>query len=985
MGVVYVAEDTHLGRRVAFKTLTARGGDNQHFRARFLREARAVSALSHQNIAAIYDYGQTEQGDPYIVMELIKGETLSDLMHKEKLTIPRSIEIIKQVAEALGEAHAQGIIHRDIKPSNVAINERGNVKVLDFGLAKQVQLEPADPSDPEQRTLMNTQTREGVIVGTPLYLSPEQALGVDIDARSDLFTVGSLLYECITGKPAFLGNKPAEIMANILREDPPLPSELNPDVPEEVDEIVAKALAKKPEARYQSAAEMIADLESARSSILGLDRTVTRVNVSANGTHPTGALATLSDIFRRPRLSIGYVTAGVLVLAIIVIVAIWLSKPTAHQATGECAQLYEKGVAALHEGTAYKASKLLERAVACDSEYALAHARLAEAYTELDYSDKAKDELLIANRLVPNRSVFARVDAAYFDGIISTATRDLTSAIKAYETIASIKSDDADAEIDLGRAYDNNDETDKAIGAYEKAAQLSNNNPAAPLRLAVLYGRKQDLAKSSAGFDRADGLFGDSQNFEGRAEVAYQRGSLLGQMSKMPEARAQAQSSLDIAKIAANKHQQVRAMLLLGSIAYSSGDTAQAQQLVTQAIDLARNNQMENLVTQGVLDLSNTLLLKRAFPDAEHYGKQALELAQRYKEKRSEARANLLLGSIYIQQEFADQGKPFIDQAFNFYKAGGYRREISRCMAMNGRYQLLKGDFDNAVKTLDEQLQLARQVEDPGQITSSQLEVAAAFSKEDLYPQALVRFEESYELSKKLQNSMRAAFAVLNKGDMLARLGRYSEARAAFDELNPYLEAMSPDNQSRNLWGIWLHIIRAQMAFAEADYPQAKAECETALRVISPQNTTSLGSSEAEGKGLLGLTLIHLGQPAKGLKLCEEAVSLSSTPSAIRASAAGLRLVFAEALLESGDAKRAQTTALEAQQLLATQHRPELEWRAWIVATKAGRQLNDVNAESGRLAQAKEILDHLRAEWGEDSFKTYSERKDVQAYRKLLE
>src|SRR5438067_821814 len=154
MGVVYIAEDTLLGRRVAFKTLTTRGDDIQHFRARFLREARAVSALSHPHIAHIYDYGETAEGDPYIVMELIKGQTLSDLMHKEALTISRSIEIIKQVAEALGEAHHQGIIHRDIKPSNVAINERGNVKVLDFGLAKQLDPGPINLADPEQRTLL---------------------------------------------------------------------------------------------------------------------------------------------------------------------------------------------------------------------------------------------------------------------------------------------------------------------------------------------------------------------------------------------------------------------------------------------------------------------------------------------------------------------------------------------------------------------------------------------------------------------------------------------------------------------------------------------------------------------------------------------------------------------------------------------------------------------------------------------------------------
>src|SRR5436190_20263341 len=173
MGVVYLAEDTLLGRRVAIKTLHSRTGRDPQFRGRFLREARAVSALSHPHIATIYDYGETEDGEPYIVMELIKGSTLGEMMLTEKLTVAQSIEIIKQVAEALAEAHHHGIIHRDIKPTNVAINERGHVKVLDFGLAKQIANERA-ATDPEQQTLLVTHTREGVIVGTPLYLSPEQ-------------------------------------------------------------------------------------------------------------------------------------------------------------------------------------------------------------------------------------------------------------------------------------------------------------------------------------------------------------------------------------------------------------------------------------------------------------------------------------------------------------------------------------------------------------------------------------------------------------------------------------------------------------------------------------------------------------------------------------------------------------------------------------------------------------------------------------------
>ncbi len=157
MGEVYVAEDVLLGRRVAIKTLNRKSGTSgQHFRARFLREARAISALSHQNIANIYDYGETTGGQPYIVMELVEGKTLVELVRTESLTIPRAIEIEKQVAEALAEAHHRGIVHRDIKPSNIALTDRGIVKVLDFGLAKHVA-----PSVTPEAAPVHTQTREG--------------------------------------------------------------------------------------------------------------------------------------------------------------------------------------------------------------------------------------------------------------------------------------------------------------------------------------------------------------------------------------------------------------------------------------------------------------------------------------------------------------------------------------------------------------------------------------------------------------------------------------------------------------------------------------------------------------------------------------------------------------------------------------------------------------------------------------------------------
>ena len=977
MGVVYLAEDTVLGRQVAIKTLTA-SRDNNQFKVRFLREARAVSALSHPHIAQIYDYGETDDG-PYIVMEFIKGKTVADLINAETLTIPRAMEIIKQVAAALGEAHSKGIIHRDIKPSNIAVNDRGEVKVLDFGLAKRLE---SNTSEPEAKTLLHTQTREGVIVGTPMYLSPEQALGVGVDARSDLFSLGSVLYECITGQPAFSGASAVEICTKVIRENPSAPSNVNKNVSRALDRIVLKSLAKVPEARYQTADDLITALNSIRDQHgNGSDQTVTRQLVQVPSTHSHGALATLSDIFKRPRVSLGYfLAAAIAITGLTLLVRYWM-RARLPPPKPEAKQLYDRGLAALQEGAYFKASRFLQRALAADDSYALAHARLAEAYGELDYTDKAQREILAASRLVGDRSLLDAESAYYLDAISATVLRDIPSAIKAYSEITKLKSNDAAAHTDLGRAFENHDEIDRAIAEYTKASQLDRNNPAPLLRLAVLQGRQQDLKSAAASFDLAESLYRDDQNSEGISEVFYQRGFLFAQIGKIPEAQGAAEQALNLANTASeNKYQQVRALLLLGAVSYSSGDTKKAQTSTTQALEAARANGMENLATRGLLDVGNTLLLKRDFANAEQYGRQALELARNYGEKRNEASANLLLGSIYVQQGDAVTGAPFVDQALAFYQPRSYRRETSRCMLLIARKQLLQGDFSNALKTFDEQLQLAKQVEDPGELSRSQSEVAAALSKQDLYPQALLRYGESYELNKKLGNPLRISFALVNKGDMAWRLGRYDEAKAALTELDQYLNALSDDNRYKHIWKAWSHLYLAQMYLSQRKLGDAKSESSLALSAASSDDL----ETRIEINAVQCLIEVAAGAASKGRPLCEAAAKVELEPASISHKGHVL-LALAEARLEAGDAKGCAETSAQAQQIFAQLHEGEREWRDWLLAARANQRLGNLDLMRQQLSSAKSLLNALKEKWGSDAFNSYLARPDIQAAQQQLQ
>jgi serine/threonine-protein kinase len=969
MGVVYLAEDITLGRRVAMKFLST---TTKEYRARFLREARAVSALSHPNIATVFSYGETDDGKPYIVMELIEGQPLNETLREGSLPLPEAVRIVSHIAEALGEAHRKGVVHRDVKPSNVIVTARGQVKVLDFGLVKQIAEQTTLDGGPDEETLPSTTTRSDVIVGTPLYLSPEQATGKAIDGRSDLFALGVVLYECITGQSAFGGGSVIEIGAQVIHVTPIIPSKLNDHIPPELDRITMKAIEKKVDERYQSADELIADLQRVLPTLASDDYRTGRPTgtVPRQPTGSASALTTLIEPLRRPGPNVGIFILVILAVAIATVISIsWWRRPTAYQPNASAQSWYEKGTDALRNGAFLQATTLLQKAIEADPKFALAHARLAEAWTELDYADKAKDELILAQPLGEAASRLPRIDELYVQAIRATVTRKYSDAVESYKELVRLLPDDTRVLLDLGRAYEKDDNLKPAIASFEAVANRDPQYPTPFLRLAILYGRQVRKQDAWTAFDKADELYQALGNYEGQAEAAYQRGYLLNQFNESDAARKSLQRALDLAQTTGNDYQRVKSLLKIGDAEADTGKLEEAARDINQALELARVKGIDNLYKRGLIDLGNIFLRQGQYEEAEKFYRRSLEIAQTQKDPRNEARAWLTLASSAERRNKPEEVVSCIEHALPFYQQGGYLKESIQARQLLARAKVQTGDYDFALQLMEQVLKLSERLNDPFAAGLAQEDIGNLFIKQGKYPEALTRFQPLYEVAKSGADSKNLGHSLTDRANVLWRLGHYDDARAALLEAASIAEA---PNAASDLASAYF-LAQARFALSERKFDVAETSAKQALA----KRPLTLAIST------LGLAQALSGSVGSGQLKCEEAVKKareSGDPFVLSDTV----LALAQVQIESGDAGKALQNALEAQQILSRSGRQDAEWLAWLIAAQAS--LKSGNSQNARdyASRAQSLLSALQQKWGDDKYTTYLNRPDIQFSRKQL-
>lgn len=905
MGEVYEAEDLELRENIALKTLLPEIAGDARSIARFKQEIHLSRKVGHPNVCRVFDLSQhsVDRSSPtpiyFLTMEFLPGETLQERLRREgPLSPSEALPLLEGMASALDAAHAAGIIHRDFKPANVMLVPTSGANrpvVTDFGLARSTA--PIDTQAPT-KSLM---TLHGHVIGTPGYMAPELLTGGPATVRSDVYALGVTAYRMLAGE---LPDGPDVTLSGLDGK---------------WTQAIRRTLSPDPERRFASAGEFVEAIQGQPS---------------------------------KPR-PIALVCAAAVLLLLAGAFGLWHWEPWREQPSAEAIKLYQTGTDNIHAASYFAATKALERAVQLAPHYSLAHARLADAWMELELPEKAGIEMLKARR--EGTRGLSTFDRLQIDAIDRSITRDFAAAAARYQQmlpIAGLKK--ADVYLDLGRTYERAEQIPKALASYAAASEAEPSNPAAWLLRAAQDSRApQHRAQAQEEFRKAEELYQATSNLEGLTEVAYQRSVDATRRNQFDENKAQALKVLETSRITGNVHQEIRGKLQLGSNAFFKGDAALAERYAREAIDTARANHIDSLAIRGVLVLGNAYRRKGDLAGAERYYFEALEMSRHDNTQWLTSQALLSLAGLHDLQKRPDDAIREARQALAFYQLNHFARESVQCLTLIGRVQRDRGD-PGALDSFRSSLQIAEKSQDSYQMSLAHVSLGSLLQAQEHLPEALVHYQQALQLGTDAQLIRWAAYG---SGETLWMLGRFPEA----DQMLVRAEA-----NAENFADLRLSIAmsRAEMALAKRQNTEAVIRCRRALAgAPSPADTVHLTA-------ILGAALAGAGDRKQGRRNCELAVSQSQKLGDI-----SLRLdaqvLLAEARLESGDSTGALDIIHQTEPLV--EKLPLSRWRVLALAARAD------STRAREYAQAaKQQLDTIALEWGAPAFQTYLARPDVQ-------
>jgi tetratricopeptide (TPR) repeat protein/predicted Ser/Thr protein kinase len=588
MGVVYLAHDTRLDRDVAIKVLPTDRPLGQNARARFQREAMAASALNHPNIITIYEVN-SEGNTDFIVMEYVRGATLASALKKRTLALSEATRYCVQIADALTKAHAAGIIHRDLKPGNIMVTEDGLVKVLDFGLAKfDPAMQTADAGNTDAVvTNQFTLTQPGAVTGTVAYMSPEQARGERVDARTDIFSFGIVMFETLSGHLPFIGPNSMALLHNLHFTPPRDLTQLRPDVPKPLVSLISRMLEKKPEKRVQTMAEVASELRRGATGLV--DGPLTW--------HPSEATIDIAGLPRSwsRRFSKRHIwmAAGLFVLLVLAGVGSWRwhRRAARDQPAGTQEAPVEDNAYALYrqaredlnhsdrDGNVDRAIKLLERAVQMDPQSAASYAALSEAYESKNIFNPDPQWTKLASEYAEKAvGLDGYLAAGHVSlGMVKMISGDSADAEKQYRAAADLDPKSAAPHRDLGLLYDKSGKADQAAEELKRALQLDPKDWKTYLAMglgAYQAGRFKDAASA---WEMALKLEPDN------VPVLRNLGAAYHSLGRDDDAVAALQHALEIKPVS-------DVYTNLGTILFYQGKYDAAVPAFEKAVDLGANN-----------------------------------------------------------------------------------------------------------------------------------------------------------------------------------------------------------------------------------------------------------------------------------------------------------------------------------------------------------------------------------------------------------